>query len=229
MVKSKFVWDAEDAAGLIITPAEPDLPASATRSLRHEGERERRRALMNEPHARPLVDLVSKLREEGRGYVPDFDPLDGGVDARILFLMEKPGPKTDPRNGGSGFISRDNDDPTAAAVFTFMWNARVDRKDVVIWNVVPWWDETITIRAAEWTHGLRHLEMLMEALPRLQAVVLVGKKAGRAAPLFQSRGLPVWHSAHPSARVRAAYPAQHDAIQGIWAEAARSVYQGPNG
>lgn len=128
--------------------------------------------------------------------------------------MEKPGPKTDPRNGGSGFISRDNDDPTAAAVFTFMWNARVDRKDVVIWNVVPWWDETITIRAAEWTHGLRHLAMLMEALPRLQAVVLVGKKAGRAAPLLQSRGLPVWHSAHPSARVRAAYPAQHDAIQG---------------
>lgn len=86
MVKSKFVWDAEDAAGLIITPAEPDLPVSATRSLRQERERERRRALMNEPNARPLVDLVSKLRDEGRGYVPDLDPLDGGVDARIALL-----------------------------------------------------------------------------------------------------------------------------------------------
>lgn len=223
MVKSKFVYDAEDATRLVITPAEPDLPASAASSLRHEWVREHRRALLNEAHVLPLVTLVSQLRDEGRGYVPDFDPLDGGVNARILFLMEKPGPKTDPRRGGSGFISRDNDDPTAAAVFTFMQNAKVDRDDAVIWNVVPWWDDTIHIRAAEWKHGLQHLEMLMEVLPRLQAVVLVGTKAGRAAPLFRSHGLPVWRSAHPSARVRAAYPAQYEAIQGVWAEAARHV------
>ena len=39
--------------------------------------------------------------------VPDFDPLDGGVEARALFLFEKPGRMTAGQSG-SGFISRDN-------------------------------------------------------------------------------------------------------------------------
>jgi hypothetical protein len=53
--------------------------------------------------------------------VPEFDPLDGGVEAQVLFLFEKPGPMTAELGGskrsGSGFISRNNDDPTAEATF----------------------------------------------------------------------------------------------------------------
>jgi hypothetical protein len=50
--------------------------------------------------------------------VPDFDPLDGGVNAQVLFLLEKPGPMAaeDGKRAGSGFISRDNDDGTAEAI-----------------------------------------------------------------------------------------------------------------
>jgi hypothetical protein len=41
---------------------------------------------------------------------------------------------------GSGFISRDNDDPTAEATFHFMERAGIPRRDALIWNhpVVGW-------------------------------------------------------------------------------------------
>ena len=33
---------------------------------------------------------AAKLRLRGGVEVPEFDPLDGGVDAQVLFLFEKP-------------------------------------------------------------------------------------------------------------------------------------------
>lgn len=73
-------------------------------------------------HIAPLTEYVAKLRLRGLGEVPDFDPLDGGIEARILFLLEKPGPMTAEggKRIGSGFISRNNDDSTAAATIGFM-------------------------------------------------------------------------------------------------------------
>lgn len=92
--KSKFIYDAEDE--LVFISAEglpvPDMP----RSLRDIRQLTHRRMLCNSPHMAPLNAMVTALRAEGRGAVPDFDPLDGGVGARILFLLEKPGPMTDP-------------------------------------------------------------------------------------------------------------------------------------
>jgi hypothetical protein len=40
--------------------------------------------------------------------------------------------------GGSGFISRNNDDRTAEATWDFMEEARIPRAATVTWNVVPW-------------------------------------------------------------------------------------------
>lgn len=81
------------------------------------------------PHMQPLVEFVLRMRDRYvDGYVPNFDPDDGGVNAEILFLFEKPGPKTDPTEGGSGFISQDNNDPTAKATKDFLLKAGVDRK-----------------------------------------------------------------------------------------------------
>ena len=63
-----------------------------------------------------LNEYVRELRNEfPKYYVPDFDPNNGGIHATVLFLFEKPGPKTDPKNKGSGYISQDNDDETARA------------------------------------------------------------------------------------------------------------------
>jgi G:T/U-mismatch repair DNA glycosylase len=174
----------------------------------------------------PLTDMVDELRAEERGYVPDMDPLDGGVVARLLFLMEKPGPMTAPREAGkqgSGFISRDNDDQTAAAIFGFMNASRIPRDQTLLWNAIPWWNGTIRITPQEWRDGLSRLEALTALLPDLRGVVLVGKKAERARAFLTERGLSVWASAHPSPRNRAAYPARWNAIPEIWSEAARSI------
>lgn len=65
----------------------------------------------------PLAAFVDGLRQDGSVELPDFDSLDGGIHACILFLLEKPGPMT-AKNGkrnGSGFISRDDNDATAAS------------------------------------------------------------------------------------------------------------------
>jgi len=84
------------------------------------------------------------------GDVPDFDPLDGGINAEVLFLFEKPGPMT----SGSGFISRDNDDPTAETTMDFMAKAGLARERTVTWNVIPWWwNGTTKVTPAELRQG----------------------------------------------------------------------------
>ncbi len=188
------------------------------RALRDPSECARRRALLAEAHMAPLAGFTEALRGPGVE-VPDFDPLDGGVRARLLFLLEKPGPATSPsRRGrpGSGFVSRDSDDPTAEATWTFMREAGIDRRETVIWNVVPRWNGTTRIGAGEVEEGLGRLDALLDLLPRLVCGVTVGRRAERAAPRLASRGLRLVASAHPSPQVRAAYPDRWTAIPRQW-------------
>ncbi len=123
--------------------------AEGPRSLKSAAAISARRTMLDRPHIAPLRDSAAKLRAENYGTVPEFDPMDGGTNARLLLLMEKPGPMTDDlsKTGrtGSGFISRDNDDPTADAIFTFMRQAGIAREETVLWNVIPWWNGTRTI------------------------------------------------------------------------------------
>src|ERR1700686_1189596 len=125
------------------------------RSMRDVEVRKRRLDMLKRPHIAPLTAYVSKLRERVDVQVPHFDPLDGGIEAQALFLFEKPGPMTADggEQKGSGFISRDNDDPTAAAILDFMQQARIPRELTVIWNVVPWWNGTRKVTATEVREG----------------------------------------------------------------------------
>ena len=189
----------------------------APRALRDPAEIGRRRAMLDESHMAPLAAFAAALRD--RGEVPDADPLDGGTGARLLMLLEKPGPGTSPARGGSGFVSADTDDPTAAAVWTFSRQAEIDRRDRVIWNVVPWWNGTIAFTAAERRAGMAVLPGWLDLLPRLEVVVLVGRQAQRTSPSLMGRSLRVFQSAHPSPQVRAANPASWAAIPEVWAEA----------
>ncbi len=193
------------------------------RSFRDPNSVARRRKLLVSPHMGPLVELTEGLRAEGRGTVPDFDPADAGVNARILFLMEKPGPMTDDLalagRVGSGFISRDNDDPTAEAIFHFMQQAGIPRQESILWNIVPWWNGSRRIEAAELRDGLDRVGKLTALLPNLRVVVGVGGKAQRAARFIEGLGLPFVPSAHPSPINRAARPAVWQAIPDQWAQA----------
>lgn len=203
--------------------AAPSHPDDHPRSLRDAAARSRRRAMLAAPHMRPLARYADTLRATPGVGVPDFDPLDGGTEAGILFLFEKPGPMTagdrDGARAGSGFISRNNDDATAEATWRFMREAGIPRRDTVTWNVIPWWNGTIAVTPDELRGGVASLRDLLALLPRLRVVVLVGRKAARAAPLLQGVGCAVFASAHPSPRVRAAFPDRWRAIPAEWRRA----------
>ena len=178
------------------------------------------------PHIEPLARFAADLRIRHSIEVPDFDPLDGGTRARILFLKEKPGPMTSAsRSGrvGSGFISRDNDDPTAESTFRFMDAAGIRREDTLMWNVVPGWNGTRKITKQELADGVAEVRNLIALLPNLEVVVLVGKKAAKAEPLLAGAGVAIFRSLHNSPLVRASKPAEWARIPEVWAEAARSL------
>jgi hypothetical protein len=191
------------------------------RSLRDVTVRQRRKAMLKLPHVAPLTAYAAELRGAAKAEVPDFDPLDGGVDAQLLFLFEKPGPMTaeSGRRSGSGFISRNNDDATAEATFKFMIEAGIPRKLSVIWNLVPRWNGTRKVTALEVRDGVALVAKLIKLLPALSAVVMVGERAARAASYIESTNLLLIRSYHPSPLVRARYRDKWESIPTQWAKA----------
>jgi uracil-DNA glycosylase len=199
-------------------------PDDHPRSMRDAPVRERRKSMLNQPHIVPLTAFAARIRRSGLGQVPEFDPLDGGVNARVLFLFEKPGPMTAERYG-SGFISRNNDDPTAEATFEFMKQAGIPRELTVTWNLIPSWNGTRKITPQELREGVKCLAELMTLLPTLRVVVLVGRRAARVeASLKEEHAqLHLLTSAHPSPLVRARFPDRWNAIPSEWAKVLKLV------
>ena len=191
-----------------------------TADLSDAGERARRQALLAAPHVAPLADLARALARERRDtIVPMPDPLDGGVQASVLFLLEKPSRLA----SGSRFISRDNASNGARTLRALMDQAGVPRGEALIWNAVPWWNGTAAVTGEEQRAGAGALDRLLALMPRLRSVALVGRKAERVWSLSGRAAVPVFVSAHPSANVRAAFPDRWAAIPGVWAEAWRAA------
>jgi hypothetical protein len=207
-----------------MTDCDDDQP----RSMRDAGVRERRRAMLGLPHMIALTSFAEKLRRPGL-QVPDFDPCDGGVEARVLFLLQKPGRMATKagsgKRPGSGFISRDNDDSTAEATFKFMRKAKIPRERTILWNVIPWWDETHAVKGSDLKDGRASLKELIELLlPKLCAVMLVGGKAAEAKPELETiPRLCLFNSFHPSPLVRASWPEKWKAIPSEWRKVAKCI------
>ena len=128
---------------------------------------------MNDPHMIILKNYVEKLRKTNpQSYTPNFDPNDGGINAKILFLFEKPGRKTDPSYGGSGYISLDNKDETARATKKFLKEANINRKKIVIWNTIPSWNGTRDISIEERKQASLQLSSLLNVLKNLEFIRL---------------------------------------------------------
>lgn len=144
--------------------------------------------------------------------MPMFDPCDGGVNARVLILLEAPGPKA----VGSQFISRNNPDRTADNINKLLKSAGIPRKDTIIWNIVPWYiGDNKKIRAAtkdDVNIALPFLSRLINLLPDLDFIVLMGNPAQSAALEIQriidnSKSKKViFNTAHPSPKVANIYP-----------------------
>ncbi|HEV8412067.1 MAG TPA: uracil-DNA glycosylase [Bryobacteraceae bacterium] len=204
----------------------------APRSMRHPAVREQRKAKLTLPHMAKLTEYAARLRLRERVEVPDFDPHDGGIDARVLFLFEKPGPMTTDGSrfgnlSGSGFISRNNDDPTAEAILDFMQKAGIPRNLTVCWNVIPWWNGTRKVTRSELEQGAACVKELISMLPKLSAVVMVGQKASRAGRYLERTGLCLFTSDHPGPLVRAKFPERWNAIPSEWAKVARLFRESP--
>jgi uracil-DNA glycosylase len=150
--------------------------------------------------------LIHKIRADLRlnNEVPEFDPKNGNEHAKYLFLLEAPGPKAIT----SGFVSFENPDPTARNFRDQLTTAGINRTDIAIWNIVPWYignEAGTSIRAAtakDVHAGIEYLSPLILAMPNLSCIILVGG-AARQAHLFLSRNTiaRIVSCHHTSARV----------------------------
>jgi uracil-DNA glycosylase len=175
-----------------------DMP----KSLENTATRSTRLSLLSEAHIAPLTAFVAVIRREmGSEYqLPEFDPMDGGTQAECLFLLEAPGPKAIV----TGFVSRNNPDETAKNFFELNQAVGLTRNRTVSWNVVPWYVGNGTqirpVDAKDLTRSLPYISKLLNLLPRLRLVVLVGKKAARTEPLIAqlNPSLQILKTPHPS-------------------------------
>ncbi len=161
----------------------------------------RRRAALLGPPMRPIALFAARIRHETGRPVPDADPADGGVEARVLMLLERPPPAVQ----RVGFVSRDNATPTARNIRRFTSAAGLSRRSTLIWNAVPWMDTDpsvarLPLRVEAVRAGLLWLPPLLALLPRLEVVVLAGRVARLAADILRSGRprLQVLMMPHPS-------------------------------
>jgi uracil-DNA glycosylase len=139
--------------------------------------KERRRALVGFS----LTEFAARIRSSCATAVPDFDPFDGGSAARILFVLERPGPQA----MKSGFISRDNPDESARNFRTLLAKSEIARADTCLWNIVPWYDaRSVRISEGDLQRGAAFLTELLKLMPRVRVVVFVGRRAQRGGAMI---------------------------------------------
>lgn len=181
------------------------MDVTGPRALRNDAELQARRTLLaTAPNAQALREWSAALVERRQGaVVPDFDPADAGVNARVMLLLEAPGPMTNAGNArpGSGFISVDNDDQTAENC----WRTRDEvglQEHTLHWNIVPWYLGPTTKKpnATELAQGAMELRRLLPLLPDLRVVVLAGRHAQvgwdrhvRGLGFADMAVIPTWH------------------------------------
>ena len=129
------------------------------------------------PHIAPVNALVDELTDSGgRGWVPYLAPAYSGVDARVLCVLRDPGPKTNDELGGSGFLSPENDDPTARRFAALLDGAGIPVSEILAWNAYRWYVNGKPT-PAELEAGVEPLRRLLGILPRLRVIMLHGGSA----------------------------------------------------
>jgi len=175
--------------------------ADEAKSLGDLNVRELRFKLLGDPHVKPLTDFVTQIRNAKKigSEIPFFDPFDGGIEARVLFVLEAPGPKSIQ----SGFISCNNPDETAKNMFHFIHNSGFSRGEIALWNIVPWYIGNGTKirkpKRSEIKEGLSWLVKLVELFKKLDAIIFVGNNAASIMSTEEiSAKIKRFHIPHPS-------------------------------
>ena len=176
---------------------------------RQHGEPEflrRKQARWPEPHVAPLNSFCDQIGRTTGRQVPYVDPDSGGVDARVLLLLEAP---SRPAAHGSGMVSADNDDATAANVWRAHAETGLRRDRSLIWNAVPWYlgqpDKISSARPSDIRAGGPWLLAFLGLLPGLHVIVGLGRAAQLSLAEQQhelsTKHLAILAAPHPSQRV----------------------------
>ena len=188
----------------------------------------RKQARLWEPHVAPINSFVERIRAERGQYVPHVDPDSGGALARVLFVLESP---SRPASHGSGMLSADNDDGTAANMWAAYRGSGLPRTHGLHWNAVPWYIgdgfKERNVSRAQVEAGHSYLLDLLELAPSVRVVVAMGGPAQHSLLKIRSdladREVLLLHSIHPSPRnnarggpeqVRAVFREVYDLVRG---------------
>jgi uracil-DNA glycosylase len=194
-------------------------------ALNDQSEEKRRLGLLRQPCVKGLTEYCEEIKGElGRDDIPYFDPCDGGIRAKALFLLEAPGRKAK----RSKFVSRNNPDQTAKNMCQLLQEAYLPRADTLLWNIVPWYvgtDRKIKpVGQTDIERAIPYLEKLLNLLPRLELIVLVGLKSQSALPKIKElTSLPIIATYHPSPRVFNRWPQKKKSVQAALREIANAL------
>lgn len=181
---------------------------------------------LREEHVAPLQALVDEIREErSTDSVPYVDPDSGGVGARVLFILESP---AGPAAWGSGMLSPDNDDETAANMWRLYEQTGLPRSAGLHWNAVPWYvgenGKEKNVSPGDVLEGGLWLDRLIDLLPQLRLVVTMGKPAEKAFMTYSAARdgqHAEWVAClHPSPRNKATRPERWPEIEAVFKRAA---------
>ena len=155
--------------------------------------------------------------------MPWFDPESGGVNSRVLVLLEAPGAKavgSGVRRPGSGIISIDNNDQSAANCWQLRKEAGLTTEMAVHWNIVPWYigdgERIGAARMSDIVAARSYLAELIGLLPDLRAVVTMGRKAESGWKRYVDEyptDVAHFSCPHPSPRVLNTDPAARGQIR----------------
>lgn len=167
---------------------------------------ESKQARWFEPHVAPVNALVQEISRLVGGDVPYVDPDCGGVNARVLLVLEAPAGAA---AHGSRMLSADNDDGTAANVWRAYEHAGLPREWGMHWNAVPWYlgvrGKIAAAKAHDVEQGREWLLRLVDLLPELSVILCLGNAARDAVSPekgeLEARGLTLISAPHPSQRV----------------------------
>ena len=106
-----------------------------------------------------------------------------GIKARLLYVLRDPGKMTQEKNGGSGFLCIENDDVTAETISKLFEDAKIKASDIVPWNAYPWFINREPT-AAELEKGVDPMKRLIDLLPELRVVMLLGGSAHKGWKLL---------------------------------------------
>jgi len=139
---------------------------------------ELKRGHFNDPHVGPLNQIVDELSIQCPNKVPYFDPFDGGINSKLLFILRSPVLGAEQ----SGIVSRDNDDAAAATTFRVFDEVGIPRGQTTLWNMIPWYSKP-PFKKYDIEFGVSCLTKILAQFSSLEAIVF----AGRGVPLQGSK------------------------------------------